>query len=368
MREFRISEIDVAKTLSKAQKLASRGKNKGLSGGFEVRIESRSEVVNGVQGEYSVLVIEGEPVKFNGWQFVGVAEFIEGKALTKSIAGGVEIKSSDVKVGYCEHCQKTRSRSKVIFVQNQEGKISQVGSSCVKDFLGWEFSASALVTEEDFQQEFGGFAGGSYSGFDTLGVLATAVCAVEKTGYVPSGSGLSTKEVVWDKLNGGFHGVSKWKELVGQEVTDAHRAKAQELLEFGKNFEGDSGYAQNVRIVSGLTFQKYSTAGILISLLKAYQRQTEEKVEKKVYKSEILAPVGEKIEVEVTVLGENTFESQFGLTTLYTFESGEYQLKWFSSRGLNVEIGSKLKLKGTVKGTDEYKGTFSTVLTRCKAV
>lgn len=368
MREFRISEIDLAKTLSKAQKLASRGKNKGLSGGFEVRIESRSEVVNGVQGEYSVLVIEGEPVKFNGWQFVGVAEFIQGKALTKSIAGGIEIKPSDVKVGYCEHCQKTRSRSKVIFVQNQEGKISQVGSSCVKDFLGWEFSASALVTEEDFQQEFGGFAGGSYSGFDTLGVLATAVCAVEKTGYVPSGSGLSTKEIVWDKLNNGFHGLSKWKELVGQEVTDAHRAKAKELLEFGKNFEGDSGYAQNVRIVSGLAFQKYSTAGILISLLKAYQRQTEEKIEKKVYKSEILAPVGEKIEVEVTVLNENTFETQFGLTTLYTFESGEYQLKWFSSRGLNVEIGSKLKLKGTVKGTDEYKGTFSTVLTRCKAV
>jgi len=86
MREFRISEIDLNKTLSKAQKIASRGKSKGLSGGFEARIESRFEEVNGVQSEYSVLVIEGEPVKYNGWQFVGVAEFIEGKALTKSIS------------------------------------------------------------------------------------------------------------------------------------------------------------------------------------------------------------------------------------------------------------------------------------------
>lgn len=368
MKEFRISEIDVAKTLSKAQKIAARGKSKGLSGGFEVSIQSRFEESNGVQSEYSVLVIEGEPVKYNGWQFVGVAEFIEGKALTKSIAGGVEIKSSDVQVGYCEHCKKIRSRSKVIFVQNEEGKLSQVGSSCVKDFLGWEFSASALVTEEDFEEEFGGFSGGSYSGFDTLSVLALAVCAVEKVGFVPSGSGLSTKEIVWEKLVGGTYGLNKWKEIIGQEVTDAHREKAQELREFGKGFEGDSSYAENVRLVSGLTFQKYNTVGILVSLLKAAQRQAEPKIEKKVYKSEILAPVGEKVEVEVTVLSENTFESQFGLTTLYTFESGEYQLKWFSSRGLNVEIGTKFTLKGTVKGTDEYKGAFSTVLTRCKAV
>ena len=368
MREFRISEIDVAKTLSKAQKIASRGKSKGLSGGFEVRIESRFEESNGVQSEYSVLVIEGEPVKYNGWQFVGVAEFIEGKALTKSIAGGVEIKSSDVQVGYCEHCKKIRSRSKVIFVQNEEGKLSQVGSSCVKDFLGWEFSASALVTEEDFEEEFGGFSGSGFSGFDTLSVLALAVCAVEKVGYVPSGSGLSTKEIVWEKLNGGFYGLNKWKEIIGQEVTDAHREKAQELREFGKGFEGDSSYAENVRLVSGLTFQKYNTVGILVSLLKASQRQAEAKAEKKVYKSEILAPVGEKIEVEVTVLSENTFESQFGLTTLYTFESGEHQLKWFSSRGLNVEIGDKFTIKGTIKGSDEYKGTFSTLLTRCKVL
>jgi hypothetical protein len=246
--------------------------------------------------------------------------------------------------------------------------LSQVGSSCVKDFLGWEFSASALVTEEDFEEEFGGFSGGSYSGFDTLSVLALAVCAVEKVGYVPSNSGISTKDLVWEKLNGGFHGVSKWKEFIGQEVTDAHREKAKELREFGKNFEGDSSYAQNVRIVSGLTFQKYNTAGILVSLLKASQRQAEEQIEKKVYKNEIFAPIGEKVEVEVVVLKENTLESQFGLTTLYTFEGGEYQFKWFSSRGLNVEIGSKVKIKGTVKGQDEYKGVTSTVLTRCKTV
>lgn len=370
MREFRISEINVEKTLIKAQKLASRGQKKGLDGGFKVSIQSRTEVSKGITKEYSVLVIEGETVKFKNWEFVGVAEFIENQAITKSIAGGIDIASSDVKVGYCDYCKKTRSRSKVIFVKNSEsGKLSQVGSTCVKDFLGWEFNASALVTEEDFEEEFGGFSGNGFSGFDTLSVLATAVCAVEKTGYISSNDGLSTKDLVWEKLNGGFYAVQKWNDLVGQEVNDIHRAKAKELVEFGKGFEGDSGYAQNLRIVSGLAFQKYSTAGILVSILKAQQNQIAKEIEEKTtYKNEQFAPIGEKVEVEVTVLGERNFESQFGLTTLYTFANGEYQFKWFSSRGLNVEVGDKLKLKGTVKGVDEYKGSISTLLTRCKVV
>ncbi len=71
MREFRISEIGVEKTLAKAQKLAERAQKKGLSGGYQVRIEKRFEEIEGISHEYQVLVIEGEPVKFNGWQFIG---------------------------------------------------------------------------------------------------------------------------------------------------------------------------------------------------------------------------------------------------------------------------------------------------------
>jgi predicted ester cyclase len=60
MREFRISEIGVEKTLAKAQKLAQRAQKKGLSGGYQVRIEKRFEEIEGISHEYQVLVIEGE--------------------------------------------------------------------------------------------------------------------------------------------------------------------------------------------------------------------------------------------------------------------------------------------------------------------
>ena len=247
--------------------------------------------------------------------------------------------------------------------------MSQVGSTCVKDYLGWTFSASALVTEEDFSEfEISGGLG-SYSGVSTLTAMSWAVCAVDKMGYIKSNEGLSTKDLVWSKLLGGFAGARIWKELIDKSPTDEQVEKAKELIEYGKNFEGDSSYAENVRTVASLEFQKFSTIGILVSIIKAKQKATEveiQKLETPTYKNEQYAPTGERIEIPVKVLAENTFETQFGWTTLYTFSNGDYQFKWFSSRELAINVGDEIKIKGTIKGSDEYKGTFSTLLTRCK--
>jgi hypothetical protein len=262
-------------------------------------------------------------------------------------------------------------RSKVIFVQNEEGKLSQVGSSCVKDYIGWEFSASYLPTEETFEEEFGGYSGNGWTGHSTVGVLAHAITQVQKGGYIPSGSGISTKSLVWEYLNGGHHGANNWKEFVGEKPTEVEYEKARKLVEYGKNFEGESSYAENVRVVCGLEYQSHSTVGILVSIIKAKQKSQEQEVarqEAKAYKAEQFASTGERVELEVTVLSENTFETQFGWTTLYTFSSGEYQFKWFASNGTKLEIGDKALIMGTIKGSNEYKGTFSTLLTRCKVL
>jgi len=371
MREFRIESVNSDKTLARAQKLAARAAKKGLSGGFKVSIESRVEFENGIGKEYKVLVIEGEAVKYQGWQFVAVAEFIGGQTITKAIAGGREVKPSEVKVGYCDHCKTTRFRSKVIFVQNEEGKLSQVGSSCVKDFLGWEFSVSSLPTEDVFEAEFGGFLGGGYSGFSTSSILAYAITQVEKVGYLPSSQGFSTKSLVWDKLSGANYGIKNWKEIVGAEPGIAEFEAAKELIEYAKNFAGDSSYAENLRAVACLEFQSDSTVGILISVVKAKQKaeaQAVQAAQQAVFKKEQYAKTGSKVQVEVVVTSSNTFESAYGWTTLYTFASGEYQFKWFSSSGIDAAVGDKLILKGTIKGSDEYKESFSTLLTRCKVV
>jgi hypothetical protein len=369
MREFRISEVNVEKTLIKAQKIAQRGQKQGLSGGFKVSIQERVEEIKGVEFQYQVLVIEGEPLKYQGWEFVGVAEFVEEQIILHGISEEIAIQASDVKKGYCDHCQKVRNRGKVIFVKSEDGKLSQVGSSCVKDFLGWNFYASALVTEQDFEDEFGGVSGGGISAISTEAIIAHAIKAVQKLGYVKaSGEGLSTKDLVWGVLKNINQYNEIWAENEIGEAGEAEYEKARQLIEWGKNFEGESSYAQNVRSVCQLGFQKDSTVGIAVSIVKVEANQREKAIVEKIeFKKEQFAETGSKVEVEVTVAGSNTFETQYGWTTLFTFvNEGGYQFKWFASNGGNVEIGEKVKIKGTVKGSDEYKDVFSTVLTRCK--
>lgn len=368
MREFRVSSINLEKTLAKAQKIAERTQRKGLSGGFTCRIETREEVVEGITYEYPVLVVEGETVKFNGYKFLAVAKIIEGQVLTSSIAGGTEVKPSQVKVGYCDHCQTTRARKHILFVENEElGIIKQVGSTCVKDFLGWEFSSSALITEEDFEEEFGGYSAQEFSGVATLSVATVAVKVAKEIGYIKE----VTKQTVQNFFFGTYSVRGELRKQYGN-FTEAEIAEGQALIEFAKNFQGDSSYAENLRAVASLNYQKYETIGILVSAIKAKERLLEQEVAKetaKVYKSTQFAPVGERVELEVKVLGSNTFETAYGTTTLWTFESGDYKFKWFDSGySFNAEIGEELKIKGTIKGSDEYKETFSTMLSRVKLI
>jgi len=368
--EIRISDIDLDKTLIKAQKIAKRSRVQGLEGGYQVSIETRQEENDyGFLVEYPVLVVTGEAFKFNGWKFIGIADFIEGKAITRSLPEGRELNPSEVKVGYCEHCQTNRTRKTALFVENEQGEVKQVGSTCVKDFLGWNFSVGVFPEESEFES-LGSFSGGVI-GVALGDLLIQAVAVVEKYGYIKSNESLSTKQVTWALITG--YGlttdvIQDIRKEVGQ-ITLAQIQKADELLQFGKTFEGESEYAQNLRTVCALSTVTEKVAGIAVSLVKVYDNQkTKELVESVVFKSEQFAPTGDKVEIDIEVVGQNTFESQYGWTTLYTFSNGEYQFKWFSSRGLNVEIGDKFTIKGTVKGSDEYKGTFSTVLTRCKVL
>lgn len=368
--EIRISEIDLDKTLAKAQKIAKRSQVKGLEGGYKVSIETRQEENDyGFTVEYPVLVVSGSAFKFNGWKFVGIADFIEGKAITRSLPEGRELNPSEVKVGYCDHCQTNRVRKQALFVENEQGELKQVGSSCVKDFLGWDFSVGVFPVESEFESlgsRFGGVTGIS------LGeLIIQAVAVVEKYGYIKSNQALSTKQVTWALITG--YGIdSKVLEEIRQEVgqiTLAHIQKADELIQFGKSFEGNTEFAQNLRTVCSLSFVTEQFAGIAVSLTKVYDdKKAKEIVEQIQFKKEQFAPTGDKVEIQAKIVGANTFESAYGLTTLYTFVNSDYQFKWFSSRGLNVEIGDEIIIKGTVKGSDEYKDSFSTLLTRCKIV
>ena len=71
--------------------------------------------------------------------------------------------------------------------------------------------------------------------------------------------------------------------------------------------------------------------------------------------------------LEVTLKRKGSFSGRYGLTNIYTFEDKEGNIyTWFTTVLLSEEVNDIFKIKGTIKGHDEYKGIPQTVLTRVK--
>lgn len=89
--------------------------------------------------------------------------------------------------------------------------------------------------------------------------------------------------------------------------------------------------------------------------------------EKAVEPGEYIAPIGTRVETDLTVTSLFETEGYYGTTTIVGFEDeAGNSLVWFASGFPNVERGSKYHLRGTVKAHKEYRGRNQTVLTRCK--
>ena len=103
-------------------------------------------------------------------------------------------------------------------------------------------------------------------------------------------------------------------------------------------------------------------------------REAEEKrIKEQKAISQHIGSIGDKIELDAVLEKSAWFEIPsfrgFGTDTMhiYTFrnESGD-AIIWKTSKGLGIENGEKVHVKGTIKEHSEYDNEKQTVLTRCK--
>lgn len=85
--------------------------------------------------------------------------------------------------------------------------------------------------------------------------------------------------------------------------------------------------------------------------------------------SEYVGEIKERLrDLQVVYVKSREVDGYYGVTTIYTFKTGENILTWFSSgKGLpqDINVGDSFLLTGTVKDHKEYNGVKQTVLTRC---
>jgi len=86
---------------------------------------------------YINLEVTGDTPTCNGWEFVATIVHTEEGNITRSKPGYTVPAEYRDAPAYCSHCKTNRMRNDTYIVQHtRDGRVMQVGSSCLEDFLG----------------------------------------------------------------------------------------------------------------------------------------------------------------------------------------------------------------------------------------
>ena len=333
----------------------------------------------------------GDAPKLNGWKFVARLETIKGeKDNLVFVAPNENIPTKYRETGsQCEHCNSNRYRKYTFVLQHENGEYKQVGSSCLKDFLGhtnpqnyakyleWMEELSVMA-EEGETVEYGSFLISDYK-YDLDYYVSYVAEYIKQTGYFLSKSKAeqqdreSTGDLVWNEI----HNKNMKEEYkVVQSISEESEELAKKAIEWAVSLKKQNSlndYQHNLYLSCVANVVDWRSKGIVASLITAYQyamdmitKNEKEKEEKSI--SNYFGEIGKREEFTLTVIRKSYINTQFGMTTLHQFKDHNGNIAtWFSSNK-EFDEGETITIKATVKDHKEYKDQKQTVLTRCTEV
>lgn len=379
VREMDLTPVEYTLTVEKIAKLNARAAKRGWNGHITITGEpvTRSETMpNGLVRETEVMatVISGSPPCYDGWTFLARLEWADG-GLVVFTAPGVENVTRPTEQK-CDHCGINRQRNATFVVRHDDGREFQVGSTCLKDFLGWNTNPVwvSIPSDNDLFDE-GGF-GRVDPTYSVLTVLAAAWAVIEVTGYVRTtdyGS-TPTKGVVRDVLDPFNAETRKFAMSLAPKMVEAE-SMAIRIRDYilSDAFSGSNEYVTNLKNLCRSEFVDNRFFGFLVSAPQAWAKGMERdlirKAEKDATVNEFLGELKERLTLPVTLKSIRFIEGFYGTSDLYTFATDDgHIVKWFSSRTIlrEADIDRPITLTGTVKKHETFREVKSTVLTRCK--
>lgn len=336
-------------------------------------------------------IIEGEPIKFSGWELIGVVSFVEdadgdAKPVVDRVPGVEGDLGIVTQYDYCGYCQTTRRRNETFLVRTVSPvfgavEYNQVGRNCLRDFLGHSPEAllamyeaySSLSFDED---EIGGWAGSATKFYPPEYVLDIAARIVAVEGFYISKARAeeddrtSTAELVREYMSAPLKYLDKW--LAKYPKDDESDKIVQLTLDAIPALDPYNEYESKIIdlvTAKGIQWRHVGTlASAVIQGLRAMDRKSQGKGQ-----SEWIGQVGERITVPVKVTMKRHMDDAFGRFERYLIRmtSGDNDLLTFASWTATVgEIkeGEEFIITTTVKGheSDRYTKRQTTVVTRTK--
>lgn len=321
------------------------------------------------------------------YKFIARLMHGEGGNIIKSIPG-VELPEAYRTIEpKCQHCNYKRRRNDTYLLQDQATEqLVQVGSSCLKDFLGHQSANSyaawaevladinLMLLSEDYDEEGWGGGGGRITTYGMERFLAMVYAYIKMFGWMgratarERGEGIATVD---GTLNLYHAKDPKGRELFAQmmgglnaEDKDMLKAALEWARELKEGQTDDverlSDYYWNLSLACSSPVVNPATAGIVASLPVAYNKA----VLSKIQPSPAVA-AGNKGELWA---GRGVLEDEniYGQENSYRLRTEDGKIIQWSSPPINQSVGDTLNLEGTIVGYSRYFNNVTTRLARVK--
>jgi hypothetical protein len=316
-----------------------------------------------------------------GYTFVTKIEHTEHGNMVKSMDSAVSMKF----IAYapdCEHC-KSKRRRKETYILKKEDKEIQVGTECLKNYMtlmSVEYMIMIASLEADMMAagdpdaEYDERSGGprAVEVRDVKDFISTAIQAVRQYGWQSSAYGRDSGQM--------GTGAKTWYHLTarrdrdfqdfGITATENSNELAAAYIEQNLTAKHDNIFMHNIQVILRQGFVSHKEVNMIASCAKqildveAVRNANVNKV------NEFVGEVGKRIELNLTVDKRIGFDTDYGHSVMLIMSDVDgRQFKTVSSGDFgSAQVGDKVKIKGTIKKHDDYKGTKQTVLTRVKEI
>lgn len=325
----------------------------------------------------------------NTWKFISrILHTNEGNIL-KSVPGEEVPPSFRTALPKCQHCNYKRNRKDTFVLKNPDtNEYIQVGSTCLKDFLGhpsanmyasWAESLADLATSLDsMDDEYGGMGGRTEIAYDlekflnmiyayikSFGWKGRAKAQEEGMGSIATVDG--TLALYWAK--------QEEEKRIFQDMMSKLTPDDEEMLsgaiDWARNLKDGSDsqvnqlsdYYWNLSIACSNPVVTPKTQGIVASLPVAYNKAVLSKI-----MPSPKTTMGNKGDLVVDC-GQIEEESVYGDAVVYRIRTRDNKLAQWSGNALeNYTKGSPICFEGTIIGYTRYFSTVATRLARVKVL
>lgn len=372
LRDFAQFQREIAKLQRRAEKLGVKPIEIVKVSAIRIENIAHENFVHRV--EVADIEIDGNPPSYSGWTFAASVETLESG---KNIFHGTDKASLPPRFydsGHtCEHCNQNRRRNASYILRHEDGNFSQVGSTCINDFLGGN-ALPAFQLIKTFREICGRMEDSlvhrGNEVVNVLEVLTVAANVISERGFVKKGGydaafddGAEPTSFIVERAL--FPIISKDRV----ETTDSNSEKAEAVRDWLVNMEGEQNdYIQKLIDLAASNHAHKRNIGILVSAISAHDREIEKIAMAEKSTSTHVGRIGERGKFDLALINTRILPDYgYGSPTLFTFEDvhGNF-IKWKSSKA--IDIPKAVTLIGTIRKHGEWNGIKETELTRCKVV